>query len=202
VPTKVTAAGASVLKIDKENDAKKDGLIEAPRTKIEPVSGLDVWPAQFNPQNGWNKAGFLYAIEEPMFAKLSNKEQLNKACKEHNIPSKDVAYWERRPLKHFRAWMENVMAGRKSEKERGLTPFFQGKNPKKFTETKGKKAATKQASLLSVASKGKKAAAKHKSSPSTPIKLVKNATTQRKKESTNGWRRSERILAYTSARRV
>ncbi|KAJ8064117.1 hypothetical protein OCU04_007953 [Sclerotinia nivalis] len=83
----------------------------------KPVRTL--WPAQMDPTRT-GKCGFIYAINNPRFShpRYNNRTECKRAAVANQM--KNWRMWDKMPLYMFKAWMENVMAGREDDE---LTPW-------------------------------------------------------------------------------
>lgn len=154
--------------IREDPDMRDEGIVKG-RTQLPGIP--DRWPAQFDPKF-FQKAGFLYAIKEPMFTELETKKDLIKACRKHKL--KNFTWWSSQPVKLFKRWMENAMAGRKAEERGELAPYpgiVGAASTKKISS--GSKSSAKNAT-------GKKVKAKTNTSSKTNSK--KNTQTKETKK--------------------
>ncbi|ESZ92906.1 hypothetical protein SBOR_6715 [Sclerotinia borealis F-4128] len=78
----------------------------------EPVRTL--WPVQMDPTRT-GKCGMIYRIKKPMFTdpRFDDREECIRKAMMYRMVGWEL--WEHMPLHLFKAWMENVMAGRADE---------------------------------------------------------------------------------------
>lgn len=100
----------------------------------EPIRTL--WPAQMDPSRT-GKCGCIYPIKSRRFSGPLHRtrQELKKSAYMNGMTGWQM--WENMPLRLFRAWMENTMAGREDKE---LTPWiesitWQGLQHAKFNET-------------------------------------------------------------------
>ncbi|KAI9641295.1 hypothetical protein NHQ30_010097 [Ciborinia camelliae] len=121
-------------KVKKGNNGKKDNNGKKVKFSGQPASDPDplrpeseaddepvrtLWPAQLDPTRT-GKCGFKYPIKKPRFSGLRYKSrtELKRTARANGMIGWHL--WEHMPLHMFRAWMENVVAGREDEE---LTPW-------------------------------------------------------------------------------
>jgi hypothetical protein len=91
-----------------------------------------LWPAQFD-STYYKKAGFVYKTPVNIAEiHLESKSSILRACKRFGV--KNYGFWSREPLKMFRRWFQNEVAGNINILTKGLKPMGHGENLPKMAK--------------------------------------------------------------------
>jgi hypothetical protein len=91
-----------------------------------PKASEVLWPAQFD-STYYKKAGFVYKAPVNIAEiHLESKSSILRACKRFGV--KNYGFWSREPLKMFRRWFQNEVAGNINILTKGLKPMGHGEN--------------------------------------------------------------------------